>query len=178
MGRFRKIFASLALVLFGSILAYLFFLQTNPSCPSSIRPVFSPGSESVFIGLAGNSKKGISAELYQFSYSPLLEELVRAAGRGVKVRVILDRTVDSNYPTAKALSEGGVEVRIASRNFERVHSKFGIFDEAVLVGSTNWSFHAMFLNREAAVVLKDDSSLLAFERVFGEDWASSEPFIS
>ncbi len=172
----KSVLAVAAILLLGMALAY-FFSPQQKSCPSSIQPVFSPGSEPVFIGLAGNAKTGISAELYQFSYSPLLEELVRAAGRGVKVRVILDRTVDSNYPTAKELSKGGVKVRFSTRNFERVHSKFAIFDGSILVGSTNWSFHAMFLNREAAVVLKDDSSLLAFSRVFEDDWASSEPFI-
>lgn len=142
-------------------------------------PLFSPGSEKEFVSLMANAREGISVEMYQFSYSPLADALKAAASRGARVRVIFDRTVTDNYAMARDLAAAGVLVRFAPQKFSRLHAKFAIVDdEKVLVGSTNWSFHAMFLNREAAVILKDGSSIEEFSSVFESDWEESDAFIA
>lgn len=145
----------------------------------SVQTLFSPGAEPAIVSLFSSSAKSISVEIYQFSYTPLSAELERKAAGGVQVRVILDRTVVTNYVTARELASKGVLVRFAPVHFARLHSKFAIVDSAVvLVGSTNWSFHAMFLNREAAVSISGCGAVSEFASVFEEDWAASEPFLS
>ncbi|MFA6329501.1 MAG: phospholipase D-like domain-containing protein [Candidatus Micrarchaeia archaeon] len=144
-----------------------------------VQTLFSPGAEPAIVSLFSSSERSISVEIYQFSYTPLSEELERKASQGVQVRVILDRTVTTNYATARELASKGVLVRFAPEHFARLHSKFAVIDSAVvLVGSTNWSFHAMFLNREAAVALSGCGTVSQFDSVFEEDWAASEPFLS
>ncbi len=145
----------------------------------SVQTLFSPGAEPAIVSLFSSSSKSISVEIYEFSYTPLSEELERKAAGGVGVRVILDRTVNSNYATARDLAAKGVLVRFAPEHFTRLHSKFAVIDSStVLVGSTNWSFHAMFLNREAAVSISGCDAVSDFTSTFEEDWAASEPFLS
>jgi len=159
--------------------AFLFHPTPGKSCGCSVQTLFSPGAESALVSLFSSSSESISVEIYQFSYTPLSQELERKAGQGVQVRVILDRTVTSNYETARELASKGVLVRFAPEHFTRLHSKFAVIDSSVvLVGSTNWSFHAMFLNREAAVSISGCGAVPEFASVFEEDWAASEPFLS
>jgi len=159
--------------------AFAFPSTQGKSCGCSIQTLFSPGAEPAIVSLFSASAKSISVEIYQFSYTPLSEELERKAAGGVSVRVILDRTVDTNYATARELASKGVLVRFAPEHFARLHAKFAVIDSAVvLVGSTNWSFHAMFLNREAAVSIAGCGAVEQFDSVFEEDWAASEPFLS
>ena len=166
-----------------AVLAFLagafLFHPTGKSCGCSVQTLFSPGAEPALVSLFSSSSKSIFVEIYQFSYTPLSQELERKAAQGVQVRVILDRTVTSNYETARELASKGVLVRFAPEHFARLHSKFAVIDSAVvLVGSTNWSFHAMFLNREAAVAISGCGAVSGFANTFEEDWAASEPFLS
>jgi len=159
--------------------AFLFHPTPGKSFGCSVQTLFSPGAEPALVSLFSSSSKSISVEIYQFSYTPLSEELERKAGQGILVRVILDRTVTTNFATARELAAKGVLVRFAPEHFVRLHSKFAVIDSAVvLVGSTNWSFHAMFLNREAAVSISGCGAVSEFASVFEEDWAASEPFLS
>jgi len=159
--------------------SFLFPSTSGKSFGCSVQTLFSPGAEPAIVSLFSSSAKSISVEIYQFSYTPLSQELERKAGQGVPVRVILDRTVNTNYATARELASNGVLVRFAPEHFARLHSKFAVVDgSVVLVGSTNWSFHAMFLNREAAVAISECGAVSDFANTFEEDWAASEPFLS
>lgn len=168
----------LAVVVVAFIAGAVFSSFQGKSCGCSVQTLFSPGAEPLIVSLFSSSSKSISVEIYQFSYTPLSEELERKAAQGVQVRVILDRTVTTNYATARELAEKGVLVRFAPEHFARLHSKFAVVDSSVvLVGSTNWSFHAMFLNREAAVSISGCGAVSGFTSIFEEDWAASEPFL-
>ncbi|MFA5247607.1 MAG: phospholipase D-like domain-containing protein [Candidatus Micrarchaeia archaeon] len=162
---------------FSALLVFSIFSSQQASC--TVQPLFSPGSEPQIIALFSSAQKSISVEIYQFSYTPLSDVLETRAKAGVRVRIILDRTVTTNYAVAKELSANGVLVRFAPTSFERLHAKSAVVDsERILVGSTNWSFHAMFLNREAAVVVSSCPTVFEFERVFESDWSAAEPYIA
>jgi phosphatidylserine/phosphatidylglycerophosphate/cardiolipin synthase-like enzyme len=90
----------------------------------------------------------------------LIRELIDAKKRGVKVEVILevredgDRTTQSNRRTRKILSDGGVEV-IYDPLFKTTHAKWMVVDgERSLVGSTNWTYHALTSNNEVSVLIR------------------------
>ncbi len=171
--------ASLAL---GYGLGSLYPALGQPAIPvgqSSIEPVFSPGADGPVLAFVSSAQETLDVELYQFSYPPLKEALVAAAGRGVRVRLLLEPRVESNLQTAAFLASKGVAVRWASTSYTNTHSKTAVADgKRVLVGSINWSGNAMKTNRESGVVVGDPSVAQEFERVFEEDWADGTPAVA
>ena len=144
---------------------------------SGVVALFSPGSEAKFVSFVDSARQTLDVEIYQFSYSGLKDALARAAGRGVRVRIILEQRVDSNYETAKFLAGKGVQVKWATKEYANTHSKFAVADgEKVLAGSVNWSRHAMFLNREAALAVEDAAVAAEFARIFEMDWAEGTEY--
>jgi phosphatidylserine/phosphatidylglycerophosphate/cardiolipin synthase-like enzyme len=90
----------------------------------------------------------------------LIKELIDAKKRGVRVEVILevredeDRTTQANRRTGKMLSEGGVEV-IYDPLFKTTHAKLMVADgELSLLGSTNWTYHALTNNNEVCALIR------------------------
>ncbi len=140
---------------------------------ASIQPVFSPGqSEPALLHLIGSAHTSLDVMLYQFSYTPLQDALVEARRRGVTVRLILDPKIESNLFTAEKLSLAGIQVRWANRDFASTHAKFLVADgRSVFVGSTNWSRHAMHMNREAAVLIHNPQIAASFQSIFESDWS-------
>lgn len=146
---------------------------------ASVDAVFSPGqSEPALLGLITSAQNGLDVMLYQFSYAPLQDALMAASARGVQVRLILDPKIESNLYTAQKLARAGVQVRWASSDYASTHAKFLVSDgQSVFVGSTNWSRHAMALNREAAVVIRNGLIAGSFQRIFESDWSIARPWI-
>ncbi|MDY6861568.1 MAG: phospholipase D-like domain-containing protein, partial [Thermodesulfobacteriota bacterium] len=117
-----------------------------------------------------NAKKTINLIMFEAAYykkypdSPsneLIRELIRARNRNVKVEVILeamdkkqDRATQRNYQTGKILSGKGVEVFYDSKD-KTTHAKVLIVDgESILMGSANWTYHALVRNHEVNVLIK------------------------
>jgi len=175
------VFALFALgILVGA--GYMLFLekqgiapQTSPTsaeCPS-ITPIFSPDGKDEIISLISSASSTLDLEVYAFSYEVLADELIRAQERRVQVRVLLEPSLSGNNPnlaTAETLRDGGVAVRWADPSRTN-HAKFLIIDgRRVLVGSHNWSWHAMNSNREASLLVEDPATVREFEDVFEQDW--------
>ncbi len=155
------------------------FLQgESRHCALSVDTVFSPASQNEFVGIIGSAKETLDIMLYQFSNPAMMQALANAVSRGVRVRIILEPRVDANYPTAEFLSQKGIQVRFASKEYTNTHAKTAIIDgKKVLVGSTNWSRQAMRSNRESSVVIQSEALAQEFERVFEEDWAKAKDFV-
>ncbi len=176
---FRLFFFALAL---SAAFSFGFFVDAwlSPVSLDSafVQPVFSPGqSEPALLQLIGSAQNSLDVMLYQFSYTPLQDALVAAQRRGVAVRLILDPKLKSNLFTAENLARFGIQVRWANRAFASTHAKFLIADgQSVFVGSTNWSRHAMQLNREAAVVIQNPKIAGSFESIFESDWSLASPW--
>jgi len=142
------------------------------SCPQ-ITPIFSPDGKDEVVALLASAQTSLDLEVYAFSYVELADELISAQARGVAVRVLLEPnlgTDNANLQTAETLRDGGVAVRWADPSRTN-HAKFLIIDsKTVLVGSHNWSWHAMNTNREASVLVEDAETVGEFEDVFQQDW--------
>ncbi|MBI2444779.1 hypothetical protein HYV43_00115 [Candidatus Micrarchaeota archaeon] len=160
-----------------------FFANAAFSPPSvdvaSIETVFSPGqSEPALLAIIASARSGLDVMVYQFSFTPLQDALIDAQNRGVRVRLILDPKIEANLYTAEKLARFGIPVRWASRDFASTHAKFLVSDgQSVFVGSTNWSRHAMQLNREAAVVIHHPIIAGSFQKIFESDWSIARPWI-
>jgi len=145
----------------------------------SVQALISPPVADEMIAAIDSAESTIDIMLYQFSYSGLKNALVRAVERGVKVRIILEPRVDSNFPTAEFLASKGIEVKWASKKFANTHAKAAIIDgKRVIAGSINWSNHAMFENREIGVLVESAALAGQLLDVFEGDWAAASDYVS
>jgi len=109
--------------------------------------------------------------------------LVRAAERGVRVRVLLSSAWyvrDENRRTADRLNalaerEGlSLTVRLVDADadgFRKIHAKGAVVDgEQVVLGSLNWNPQSASENREVVLVLEGERVGAYYARVFDADW--------
>ena len=101
--------------------------------------------------------------------------LDNAVSRGVNVRLRVTSSADEeDAPYFLDVLDHGVEVRVLNSPY--VHSKALIIDgTAVLIGSQNYSFTSLNLNREVGIVLTDAASLEIVGSTFLRDWSRAEP---
>lgn len=111
---------------------------------------------------------------YFFPPRRLRKALRMAAGRGVRVRVMLSEKTDS--PLASALSRSyfrglmrhGVEIITFHENI--LHAKYAIVDDHwATMGSTNWDYLSLFYNREANLIIEDKKIITELRAIFEND---------
>ncbi|MCX6094931.1 MAG: phospholipase D-like domain-containing protein [Candidatus Bipolaricaulota bacterium] len=111
--------------------------------------------------------------------NPLVDGLVQASGRGVRVRVLVDQSdweetiTVRNRPAVDALQAEGIDARFDDPEIT-THAKLVIVDDAcVVVGSTNWNRYALYEHRQAGVRIDDVRTAQAFAAFFERQWTSS-----
>ena len=116
-----------------------------------------------------------------------LRAVVRAARRGVDVRVLLSsawyvreenaRLVD--HLRERADSEGlPIEAKLADPRgrYEKIHAKGMVVDgDQVLLGSLNWNGESVRENREVLLLLEGEDVGTYYEEAFDADWGSESP---
>jgi len=128
-----------------------------------------------------DSKDGPCANLY-------LEAVIRAARRGVDVKVLLDGTYLAEddwssdnrdaFNLLRYLScrEGlKLEVRFAAMTgIAKMHNKGLVVDgEKALVSSINWGRTSVMENREVGLIIESAGAAHYFEQAFLHDWSQS-----
>ncbi|MEM3086613.1 MAG: phospholipase D-like domain-containing protein [Halobacteria archaeon] len=105
--------------------------------------------------------------------SPLLDELLRAAQRGVRVRLLHQFGDLAGF---RARAEGlPVEVRAFAPHgrVQSPHAKGIIADDRVFVSSFNWNENSFSNNREAGLLLDNATAAAFFAASFDEDWQAA-----
>jgi phosphatidylserine/phosphatidylglycerophosphate/cardiolipin synthase-like enzyme len=136
------------------------------------------------------------AEMYMLYYPPesrgrllypLYDALVAAAGRGVRVRVLLDGLTwqDNASRTYRRMGDylagvPGIEVRrcdlaqFSSYPGCLMHAKYCVIDGRLsVVGSHNWSWGAFAENRELSLAIDDTGFARALGLLFEQDWRAA-----
>jgi phosphatidylserine/phosphatidylglycerophosphate/cardiolipin synthase-like enzyme len=152
--------------------------RTLPAVPSARLQFLTEGAIHAALvtalRTAANGER-VSLATFYLSDREIVDELVAASARGVRVRLILDpnrdafgRTKDGvpNRPVAAELrrrSGGRIEVRWYRTHGEQFHTKFALVQRAdmvwALVGSANFTRRNLRdLNLEAGVALEADRS--------------------
>jgi phosphatidylserine/phosphatidylglycerophosphate/cardiolipin synthase-like enzyme len=91
----------------------------------------------VLMRLLGRARRSIDAAVYEVGPS-YRWALVRAAERGLRVRLVLDAHVsDGNAATARELVAAGGSCRVAGVGADAAHGKLLIVDSTVAVGTGN-----------------------------------------
>ncbi len=115
----------------------------------------------------------------------LLRAAIRAADRGVEVRLLLGSQwydEPDNEQLASELreraddAESPLEVRLAddTDRFGKIHSKGIVADDTAVVGSLNWNNNSAQNNREVAVAIDDPAVADYYAEVFDGDWDGGE----
>ncbi|EMA50878.1 MULTISPECIES: phospholipase D-like domain-containing protein [Halococcus] len=131
-----------------------------------------------------------SVEIVQASIGsrrqPLLEAAIRAAERGVDVRILLssqwyseeENSELADWLNRKAEDENlSLDAKVADPGdrFEKIHAKGVVIDrEAAVVGSLNWNNNSADENREIAVVLEGTEAGEYYGKVFDADWEGGD----
>lgn len=128
------------------------------------------------INLLKSAKKEISIVMFSMfcckKTEELINELINARKRGVMVRIVLDKNVESNKKVRNRLNSEKISVR--TLNSERTHNKLIIVDDTVVVGSHNWTDKALFENRESSVAIVNKNVLTGEKEYFEFLWRLSK----
>jgi cardiolipin synthase len=113
----------------------------------------------------------------------LLRAAIRAADRGVRVRIQLssgwyvgeENAALVEWLNRRADAEGwDLDARVDDPDgYRKIHTKGVIVDDTAILGSLNWGRTAMSENREVAVALDGESVADYYAGVFDDDWSGS-----
>lgn len=141
---------------------------------SNPRLVWSPDNSRERIrALLDGATESLDLEQLLMQDEEVEDHLIAAAGRGVRVRVLISPGMEANEPGLERLRKGGVEVRYLADPF--VHAKVMVADGCkAVVGSVNISTASLDFNRELAILLDDPEVIETLEMTFERDWAAAE----
>ena len=128
----------------------LFLFFYSPSL-AEIKVFFSPegGIAEEIIKQINNAQEYIDIAIYSFTYEPIAKAIVRAEKRGVKIRILMDKSQsEGKYSKYGFLLDNDIAV-IQDRHAGIMHNKIAIIDGKVLfTGSYNWTKSAEERNEE------------------------------
>ena len=125
--------------------------------------------------LIDNARESIRFKIYLFTYREAREALIRAAQRGVDVRVLMDPEPvgggESNAETFRLLQQGGVNVRWAQGAFKHHHEKSMVVDDRIaLIATFNFTYSSFTQNREYGLLTTQPDVVADVADIFEADW--------
>ena len=147
---------------------------------------FSPlgGTGASIVKAINSASASIDAAVFSVNLYAVVDALIAAKKRGVKVRVVTDymqAVGESQAPGTKKLLDAKIDLRIndghaSGPNDGNMHHKFAIFDgKLVESGSFNWSFGGEARNYDNAVFTTDEDTASAFKAEFNRVFSSGRP---
>ena len=139
----------------------------------AVEVFFSPGldCENHIIEAIQSSRLEVSAVVYNINNPRILNALIEAHKRGVKVKILTDRSqAESASSGILKLMSAGIDLRVHSRH-KLEHNAFGVFDDKTAVnGSYNWSEAASEANSENCALLPEANAVKAYKQRFKDLW--------
>ena len=116
---------------------------------------------------------------YSFQSKDIVDALIRAQKRGVKVRAVIDKRRNQGEVSLKAIAraqENGIDVRIDG-HYHIQHDKVMIVDGNTLeTGSFNFAKSAETENSENVLVIRDEPEVIRqYQTHFDSRWALGKP---
>lgn len=137
---------------------------------------FSPngGCQDAIITELSKAQKTVDIAMYYLTSREIAQELVKAKDRGVKVRIVLDQSQETQtYSKSRYLIKRGFEVKYHVGS-GIMHNKFAIFDGKVLItGSFNWTPTANEKNEENLLIMADNDLIKKYQDRFEYLWEHS-----
>ncbi len=167
--------AKLKVAVVFALVAGLWLTGCEPpaSIPQGIQVYFSPhgGATEAVVNALDQATNSVLVQAYSFTSAPIAKALVDAHRRGVQVRVILDRSQQTEkYSEADFLKNSGIPTLIDAQH-AIAHNKIIIIDGYVVVtGSFNFTKAAEEHNAENLLVINDP----ALAKQYIENWHAHE----
>lgn len=145
-----------------------------------IQALFSPrgGCTEALVREIGAARRSIWVQAYSFTSAPIAEALVKAQGRGVQIRAVLDKSNQTaRYTGASFLQNAKVPVSIDPKH-AIAHNKIMIFDgQTLATGSFNFTKSAENSNAENLLIIKNAPTLIRqYQENFENHAAHSTPY--
>jgi phosphatidylserine/phosphatidylglycerophosphate/cardiolipin synthase-like enzyme len=153
----------------GTVRSVYFSLGTTPAIND---PEFDCAK--AIIDLFDQAKNIVHVAIYSLTEPNIVDAMIRANNRGVKVEIIADATQSKSARQAymiRKLIQSGVNIRVATRQKSLMHNKVAIFDnQTICTGSFNWSVNAEENNDENLLIvdgqdLANDYEKYVFQRI-------------
>lgn len=127
-----------------------------------------------------HAEKSLRIKMFLFSDPHILSAVIKAHGRGVKVRLMLNPErrdgEKENDETRKTLTKAGIDVIDSNPAFELTHEKSMVVDEkSAWIMSLNWETKNLTETRDYAVVTEHGHEVREIVDCFEADWART-PF--
>jgi cardiolipin synthase A/B len=121
------------------------------------------------------AKKSIKVKMFVFSDPDLINAVIAAQARGVKVQVMLNPSrrsgEEDNEETRKKLEAAGIEVKDSNPAFGLTHEKSMVIDdETAYIKSLNWETKNLTLTRDYAITTNHPHEVNEVASCFQADW--------
>ena len=115
-----------------------------------------------------------------FTDSDVIQRVIAAARRGVKVRIVVSQTSNNAQATAALKYHYGDLIQAGVQIWEYpgavVHAKVVVADDTVVFGTVNFDAWSLYRNYEIAMLARSAPAVKLFEdRLFAPDIARSVP---
>jgi len=141
------------------------------------RADYADGMDSALASAIDAASGTLDIAAFELNSDPIQAAIARAAGRGVRVRIVADDEhglYDSRYPHLRELARLGIDVRDDNRS-ALMHNKFAIIDrETVWTGSWNFTVNGTYRNNNNVLVLESAAAVYAFQAEFDEMFERAE----
>lgn len=155
-------------ILFATALLYPRFLSADEA-----NVYFSPngGCQKAVISELNKAHRNIDIAMYYLTSREIARGLITAKGRGVQVRIVLDKSQDKDdYSKSRYLIKKGFEIKYHTGP-GLMHNKFAIIDDKVLLtGSFNWTPTAERENEENLLIMTDKELIREYAIRFNYLW--------
>ena len=131
------------------------------------------------IDAIAGARRSLNIRMFLFTDPTLIDTVIAAQRRGVKVRVMLNparRSGESeNEEARQKFVEAGIEVRDSNPAFALTHQKSMVVDDSAgFVESLNWEPRDLTLTRDYAIVTTYPEEVAEMVACFDADWEHSE----
>jgi phosphatidylserine/phosphatidylglycerophosphate/cardiolipin synthase-like enzyme len=125
-----------------------------------------------------SAKESMLIKMFLFSDPALINAVIAAKNRGVKVRVMLNPIRNNgeteNEDTRKTLEEAGIEVRDGNPEFTIMHEKSLVVDDkTAFIKSLNWETRNFIETRDYAIITNHPHEVKEVILCFEADWSRS-----
>jgi cardiolipin synthase len=143
--------------------------------PSRSFIVLPDDSATPILDAINHSSKSLRVKMFTFSDPSLMQAVIAAHTRGVKVRIMLNPARRSgeevNEATRKMLTHAGVQVLDTNPAFDVTHEKSMVVDDSTaFIQSLNWETKNLTETRDYAVVTSHRHEVGEIIECFEADW--------
>ncbi|MCB1696786.1 MAG: phospholipase [Pseudomonadales bacterium] len=132
-----------------------------------------------FLDAIAAARKSLDVKMFVFSDTALINAVIDAHKRGVRVRVMLNAArrsgEDDNEQSRKTLEQAGIELKESNPAFGITHEKSMVVDETTaFVKSLNWATKNLTETRDYAITTTHRHGVHEIIACFEADWNREE----